>query len=96
MLDTQGRLGIGEELLSRIKIKSETTVQCFLDTTKKALVLIPETVDVDGENLYFIQTIKIHKGARIIMPDKIKKAFPEAHYLPSAFEGRIYIHIFEK
>lgn len=96
MLDTQGRLVIGIDLLSRVNLKIDVTVQCFFDRTKKALVLLPESVDVNGEELYFIQTIQIQKGARIIMPSKIRKAFPEANYLPSTYEDMIYIHIFEK
>lgn len=95
MLDKQGRLLLGKDLLAKGNLEPEIMVQCFFDRKKKALLLIPEETIADGEDFYFIQTLKIHKCSRIFMPDKVKKIFPEAKYMPTIHKDKIYILIFD-
>ena len=95
MLESQGRLVIGKELLSRVNIKENQKVDVFFDNTQKALILL-SCDDVRGTStLYFVTTHKIDTKGRFFVPAQVRNAFPGATYLPTEEDGMVCILIFE-
>ena len=96
MLEAQGRLVIGKELLSRVDIKEKQKVDIFFDIIQKALVLLScdDTMRIKS-NLYFIATHTIGVKGRFYIPSQVREAFPGATYLPTEKDGTIYILIIE-
>lgn len=96
MLDKSGRLIIGLGLLERCKhisIKSEVSV--LYNQVNKFLVLKTKGID-SAPGMYYVASLKIDEKGRIIMPSSVRKAFPEATYLPTEKDGEIYIFIITK
>lgn len=92
MLDSQGRMSIGSELIERCKrISINSEVNMFYDNKNQSLVIKPKQIEVvDG--MYFVASLKTDDG-RITMPSSVRKAFPDAEYFPTEKDGDIYIFI---
>ena len=95
MLESQGRLIIGKELLSRVDIKEKQKVDIFFDNTEKALVLLSSDELQGTSKFYYIATHMIGLKGRISIPSQVRDAFPGATYLPTEKDGILYILIFE-
>ena len=95
MLESQGRLVIGKELLSRVDIKENQKVDIFFDNTQKAIVILSCDDLREKSTLYFIATHNLGLKGRICIPSQVRDAFPGATYLPTEKDGTIYILIFE-
>lgn len=93
MLESQGRLVIGKDLLSRVDIKENQKVDVFFDNTQKALVLLSCGDLRKKSTLYFIATHTISLKGRFCIPSQVRDAFPKATYLPTEKDGIIYILI---
>ena len=95
MLDAQGRITIGNDLLSKDEyIKTYGKAKIFYDDYQKRIVLRSIYAEMGGR-YYFIAEHKIDKKGRICIPASIRNAFPGATYLPAEKNGRIYILIIE-
>ena len=96
MLDTQGRISIGIELLERCAhISIKTEVNMFYNQANKSLVLKTKGNDsVTG--MHFVSSLKTDDKGRIIMPSSVRKAFQNATYLPTEKDGEIHIFIIER
>lgn len=96
MLDAQGRIAIGKNLLVRDKlINANREAKIFYDSIHRKLILRNIYAEEYDEEIYFIVNHKIDKKGRIFIPKSIRNAFPDATYLPVAKHGRIYILIIE-
>ena len=96
MLDAQGRIIIGNNLLLRdeyIKLYEEAKI--FYDAIQRKLILRSIYGEETAEEIYFIAKHKIDKKGRIYIPASIRNAFPGATYLPAEKNGRICILIIE-
>lgn len=93
MLESQGRMSIGSELIERCKhISINAELNMFYNQEKKALVLKAKGFEpVDG--MYFVASLKTDDKGRITMPLSVRKAFPDVDYLPTERNGEIYIFI---
>lgn len=95
MLDSQGRLTLKKELLSKdeyVRADSETNI--FYDPNNKRICLRSQYIE-SIEEMYWVAKQKIDKKGRIFIPASIRNAFPGATYLPAEKNGRIYILIIE-
>lgn len=95
MLDEQGRITIGKDLLSEKEyIQMGRGARIFYDAMQKRMLI--RSIYVDSiEELYFIAEHKIDKKGRMYVPASIRNAFPGATYLPAKRNDRIYILIIE-
>ena len=93
MLDREGRLTIGLELLARCQeISISTDVNMFYDNKNKCLVITPKHRKIIG-GMCFVASLKIDEKGRIVMPSPVRKAFPDDYYLPTEKDDEIYIFI---
>lgn len=96
MLDKESRLVIGMGLLERCKhisIKSEISV--LYNQANNSLVLKTKGID-SAPGMHYVASLKIDEKSRIIMPSSVRKAFPDATYLPAEKDGEIHIFIITK
>lgn len=91
MLDKEGRLVLGTDLIKKANLEVDQEVQIFFDKKEEMLVILSE--ENYDKDLYFIKKIKIHKSGRIFIPAVIKTVFPDKKFLPSLKNGIIFIHI---
>ena len=94
MLDSQGRIAIGKEILSRVNLKTKQEINFFLDYNERRLLIL-SAADPRRTDLYFVAKQTIDEKGRIFMPAQIRKAFKDATYLPVEKDGNMYILIFE-
>lgn len=94
MLDAQGRLTIGGELMERAYgcWQDYEKVKLLLDLKNKAIQVIPEYMEGD-KDLYFIRTTGIDNKKRIFIPKIIRNAFPKAIYMPTVCNNKVCILI---
>lgn len=95
MLDTQGRITIGKELILRANLKEKQKVDIFLDNTKRALVLFECNCVEEKSRLYYVATHTLDEKGRLFIPADVRDAFPGATYLSTEKDGMIYILIYE-
>lgn len=95
MLDKQGRLTLGKELIEEAFGQLEKReVNLFFDVEAKVLhvALINKSIDV-SEDYYFLKREKMDPKGRIGIPISIRKTFPDAKFLPAMKNGKLYILI---
>lgn len=93
MLDAQGRITIGKELLEKaFGNQKYKRVKLLLDLKNKGIQVIPEDMDED-KDLYFIRTVSIDSKGRIFMPKVIINSFSGATYVPAMRDNKLYILI---
>lgn len=93
MLDAQGRLTIGEELMEKAYgCQDYEKVKLLLDLKNNAIQVIPEYMEED-KDLYFIRTTGIDHKRRIFIPKIIRNAFPKATYMPTVCNNKVCILI---
>ena len=95
MVDSQGRITIGKELISRANLKEKQKVDIFLDNTKKTLVLFDLNDATEKSRLYYVTTHTLDEKGRLFIPADVRNAFPGATYLSTEKDGMIYILIYE-
>lgn len=97
MLDANGRIAIGKDLLRKAfkeKAGKPQKVKLMCDAEIKKIQIIPEDVEEDN-NLYFIKAVTIDKKGRIYIPMSIRKVFPKAAYLPTVRNNSLYLIIIQ-
>lgn len=96
MLDAQGRITIGKELLEKaFGNQWYKRVKLLLDLKNKGIQgiqVIPEDMEED-KDLYFIRTVSIDSKGRIFMPKVIINSFSGATYVPAMRDNKLYILI---
>ena len=91
MLDNQGRIKLGDNLLKFANIETGNEVHVFFDHSLKCVILGGDEYLASG--LYYVSTIKVDMKARIYMPVSIRNAFPDHTYLPTFKDNKICIFI---
>ena len=94
MLDSQGRIAIGKEILSRVNLKKKQEINIFLDYNERRLLIL-SAADPRRTALYFVTKHMIDEKGRIFVPSQIRNAFKDATYLPVERDGNVYILILQ-
>lgn len=95
MLDKEGRIALGKEILSRQEeIHAKQEVLLFFDHYQNEILIEPKGKTCNNK-LHFIRNAKIDSNGRIFVPKVIRKAFPNATYIPAERNGKIYILIID-
>ena len=91
MLDKEGRIKLGDNLLKFAKIETGNEVHVFFDPGLKCVILGgDESLASEG---YYVSTVTVDMKARIYIPSSIRKAFPDYTYLPTFKENKICIFV---
>ena len=93
MLDAQGRITIGKELLEKaFGNQKYKKVKLLLDLKNKGIQVIPENMEED-KDLFFIKTSSIDSKGRVFISKIIINSFPGATYIPAMRDNKLYILI---
>lgn len=92
MVDKETRIVLGTELLREGNLNVPQKIYIYYNPEYKRLDL---KKDKSFSNLYYVKEQSIDHKGRMFIPASIRKAFPEATYLPAVMCGEIYIFIIQ-